>query len=145
MVFRGPSPAHAGGRVTPDRGLLPHIHHLRARDSRDRWRCLAIPTGHGGETPLRASFSSWPLQARVETPAQGVDPRFHQPGEPRDGPIRRSQLAVSGGTELLGGTLVVPWGRRHLSDAIGFSQRPGVVVYPTLGCYLFISSARPPS
>jgi len=37
------SPAHAGGRVTPDRGFPPHIPHLRARVSRDRGRCLATP------------------------------------------------------------------------------------------------------
>jgi len=39
-----PSPAHAGGRVTPVRGFPPHIPHLRARVSRDRGRCLATPS-----------------------------------------------------------------------------------------------------
>jgi len=45
-----PSPAHAGGRVTPDRGFPPHIPHLRARFSRDRGRCLATPSLDQGET-----------------------------------------------------------------------------------------------
>jgi len=39
-----PSPAHAGGRVTRDRGFPPHIPHLRARISRDRGRCLTTPS-----------------------------------------------------------------------------------------------------
>jgi len=38
-----PSPAHAGGPVTTDRGYPPHIPHLRARVSRDRGRYLATP------------------------------------------------------------------------------------------------------
>jgi len=60
VVVRGPSPAHAGSRVTPDRQFAPHITHLRARVSRDRGQCLATPSGHGGETPLRGSFSAGP-------------------------------------------------------------------------------------
>jgi len=75
-----PSPAHAGGRVIPDRGFPPHIPHLRARVSRDRGRCLATPSLGQGETPPSDSLSAcpWGLASRRHTAG---DRRVHPAGE----------------------------------------------------------------
>jgi len=70
-----------GGRVTPDRGFLPHIPHLRARVSRDRGRCLATPSLGQGET-LSCGFLKacpWGLALRRHTAG---DRRVHRAGKP---------------------------------------------------------------
>jgi len=74
------SPAHAGGRVTPDRGFPPHILHLRARLSRDQGRCLATPSlGQRGSPPcVFLSACPWGLAPRRHT--AGVR-RVHRAGE----------------------------------------------------------------
>jgi len=55
-----PSPAHAGGCVTPDRGFPLHIPHLRAGVSRDWGRCLATPSLGQGETLSCGSLTACP-------------------------------------------------------------------------------------
>jgi len=74
-----PSSAHAGGRVTPDRGLPPHIPHLRAGVSRDRWWCLATPSLGQGETLPCDSLSAcpWGLAQRLHTAG---DRQVHRAG-----------------------------------------------------------------
>jgi len=76
-----PYPAHAGGRVTRDRGFPPHIPDLRARVSRDRGRCLATPSLGQGETLPCGSLSAcpWGLAPRRHTAG---DRRVHRAGEP---------------------------------------------------------------
>jgi len=76
-----PFPAHAGGRVTPDRRFPPRVPHLRARVSRDRGRCLATPSLGKGETPPCESLSTcpWRLALRRHTTGDG---RVHRAGEP---------------------------------------------------------------
>jgi len=75
-----PSTAHAGGRVTPDRGFPPHVPHLRARVSRDRGPCLATPSLGQGETPPCDSLSAcpWGLAPGHHT---AWDRRVHRAGE----------------------------------------------------------------
>jgi len=104
-----PSPAHAGGRVTPDRGFPPHIPHLRVRVSRDRGQCLATPPLGHGENPTLWLLVSVPLGAHSGA-QYGAEPTGSEPGEPRAIPIRRSPTAVIGGVGSLGGTLVVTRG-----------------------------------
>ena len=55
-----------------------------------------------------------------------------EPGKPRVSPVRRSPIAVTGGFESPGGTLVVT-GRTTPSGATGFSTRPELFVHPILG------------
>jgi len=75
-----PSPGHAGGRVTPDRGFPPYLPHIRTRVPRDRGRCLATPPLGQGEAQPCDSLSScpWGLAPRRHT---AWDRRVHRAGE----------------------------------------------------------------
>ena len=53
LTGHDPSPAHAGGRGTPDKVFPQHIHHLKARYPRDRGLCLAtLPFRQRGNPAL---------------------------------------------------------------------------------------------
>jgi len=90
VTSHDPSPAHAGGRVTPDREFPAHIPHVRARISRDRGRCLATPHLGQGETPTLDTLSAcpWGLAPRRHT---ACDRRVHQAG----GASGQSHMAVT--------------------------------------------------
>jgi len=90
-----------GGLVTPDRGFPPHIPHFRARVSRDRGRCLAIPSLRQGETLSCGSLTAcpWGLAQRRHTAG---DRRVHRAGEPSGQSHKAVTASGNWGLDALG-------------------------------------------